>query len=58
MSRSVVVVAAGRASVRESPVILMPGGLNVSTYAFSPGINQYLYFYTNAANNGATSSNW
>jgi len=41
-----------------APVNLMPSGLNVSTYAFSPGINQYLYFFTNAANNGATSNSW
>jgi hypothetical protein len=41
-----------------TPVNLMPSGLNVSTYAFSPGINQYLYFFTNTANNGATSNSW
>ncbi len=37
---------------------LMPSGLNVSTYAFSPSINQYLYYFTNTANNGATSNSW
>ena len=36
----------------------MPSGLHVSTYAFNPGIGQYLYFFANAANNGATSNSW
>ncbi len=41
-----------------NPVNLMPSGLHVSTYAFSPGIKQYLYFFTTAANNGAASNSW
>ena len=37
---------------------LVPGALHVSTYAFNPGNQQYLYFFTNTANNGATSNSW
>ncbi len=47
-----------RISACSSPVNLMPSGLHVSTYAFSPGINQYLYFFATPANNGATSNSW
>lgn len=35
---------------------LNTAALNVSTYAFSPGINQYLYFFSTSANHGTSGS--
>ena len=37
---------------------LVPGALHVSTYAYNPVTDKFLYFFTNAANNGATANSW
>lgn len=36
----------------------VPGALHVSTYAFNPLTNQFLYFFVNTTNNGSTSNSW
>ncbi len=41
-----------------TPVNLVPSGLHVSTYAYNPVTDKFLYFFTNTANNGATSNSW
>ena len=40
------------------PTNLVPSGLHVSTYAYNPVTDKFLYFFTNPANNGATSNSW
>lgn len=39
-------------------VNFVAGSVHTSTYAFNPGINQYLYFFTSPANNGGASNSW
>ena len=41
-----------------APTNLVPSGLHVSTYAYNPVTDKFLYFFTNPANNGATSNSW
>jgi hypothetical protein len=41
-----------------APTNLVPSGLHVSTYAYNPVTDKFLYFFTNTANNGATSNSW
>ena len=36
----------------------VPGSLQLNTYAFSPGVNQFLPFSNGTANNGATGNSW
>jgi hypothetical protein len=37
-----------------SPTNLIPGGLHVSTYAFDPVSNRFVYYFTSTANDGRT----
>ena len=37
---------------------LVPSALHVSTYGYNPVTDKFLYFFTNTANNGATSNSW
>lgn len=41
-----------------APTNLVPSALHVSTYAYNPVTDKFLYFFTNTANNGATSNSW
>jgi len=41
-----------------APVNFVPSALHVSTYAYNPVTDKFLYFFTNTANNGATSNSW
>jgi hypothetical protein len=41
-----------------TPVNFVPSALHVSTYAYNPVTDKFLYFFTNTANNGATSNSW
>ncbi len=41
-----------------APVNLVAAGLHVSTYAFDPLANRYIYFFTTSANDGKTRSTW
>ena len=41
-----------------SPTNFVPTALHVSTYAYNPVTDKFLYFFTNAANNGAASNSW
>ena len=41
-----------------SPTNFVPTALHVSTYAYNPVTDKFLYFFTNAANNGATANSW
>jgi hypothetical protein len=41
-----------------SPTNLVPGALHVSTYAYNPVTDKFLYFFTSTPNNGATSNSW
>jgi alpha-tubulin suppressor-like RCC1 family protein len=41
-----------------APTNLLAAGLHVSTYAFDPVGNRYIYFFTSTANEGRTRSTW
>jgi hypothetical protein len=41
-----------------APRNLTPGAVHVSTYAYNPVTDKYLYFFTWAANNGAAANSW
>ena len=41
-----------------APRNFVPGAVHVSTYAFNPVTNQYLYFFPWTANNGAAANSW
>jgi hypothetical protein len=43
-----------RVNACASPTNLVPGALHVSTYAFDPATNRYVYFFTTTANEGRT----
>jgi hypothetical protein len=47
-----------RISACGTPTNLIPAGLHVSTYAFDPVGNRYIYFFTSSANEGKTRSTW
>ncbi len=47
-----------RLSACDSPANLIPGALHVSTYAFDPASDRYIYFFTSTANEGKTRSTW
>jgi hypothetical protein len=40
------------------PANFVPSSLQVSTYAYNPVTDKFLYFFTNPANNGATGNSW
>ena len=41
-----------------NPVNFVPGAVHVSTFAYNPLTDKFLYFFVNTANNGATSNSW
>ena len=47
-----------RLSACAAPTNLQASGLHVSTYAFDPVGNRYVYFFTSGANEGKTRSTW
>ena len=47
-----------RVGACNSPVNFVPGAVHVSTFAYNPATDKFLYFFVNTANNGATSNSW
>ena len=47
-----------RINACSTPTNLLPAGLHVSTYAFDPVGNRYIYFFTATANEGKTRTRW
>ncbi len=41
-----------------TPVNFVPSAIHVSTFAYNPVTDKFLYFFVNTANNGATSNSW
>ena len=47
-----------RVGACNNPVNFVPGAVHVSTFAYNPATDKFLYFFVNTANNGATSNSW
>ena len=47
-----------RVGACNNPVNFVPGAVHVSTFAYNPLTDKFLYFFVNTANNGATSNSW